>query len=121
MWVIRRQELGRCMKTRETTLKSFFGGTRPSARALSIKRTLLLSASGLLGLAVLICGGALGPSLSAAQSKASQSLIFEVASVKQGDPESSEYNRYQPGGLYSAHLSLRNLVGVAYRYEFDAG
>jgi hypothetical protein len=109
------------MKSREAlSCKNLFGGTRSFARTRSFKSTLLISTSVLLSTAVLGQIGILSPSISA-QSKASRQLTFEVTSVKQGNSESPEYSRYQPGGRYSAHLSLRNLVGVAYRDEFDAG
>jgi len=109
------------MKLQEAVIcKRLLGRTPSFARTFRFQRTFLLSTSLVVSIVVLGDVGTLNPSVSA-QSKASQPLTFEVASVKPGNSESVDYNRYQSGGRYSAHLSVRNLIGVAYRDEFDAG
>jgi uncharacterized protein (TIGR03435 family) len=87
------------------------------ARVLSSGNLLLLSTIALLSLTVF----GVGRSMSSAQSKPLKPFAFEVASIKQSKPEDPEYSRYQSGGRYTARLSLRNLIGVAYRFEFDVG
>jgi uncharacterized protein (TIGR03435 family) len=80
-----------------------------------------LSTTSLLSLAVSVAVvGALG-STPAPQSKASQPFAFEVASIKQNKSGDPDYSRYESGGRYVARLSLRNLIGIAYRFEFDVG